>query len=62
MESVLRREVQEFIRVCERFVEFSHRHNGLSEKEREAVIIYVLHALYERVISTPPQQDKEKAA
>jgi hypothetical protein len=62
MESILRKEVQEFIRVCERFVEFSHRHNGLTDKEREAVNVYVLHTLYERVISTPPQQDKEKAA
>ncbi len=62
MESVLRPEVQEFIRVCERFAEFTHRHNGLTSKEREAAIVNVLRALNRRVIPTPPQQDEEKAA
>lgn len=62
MEPILRPEVQEFMRVCEGFVEFSHRHNGLTAKEREIVIIYFLHALDKRVIPTPPQQDEETAA
>jgi hypothetical protein len=61
MESVLRPEVQEFIRVCEGFAEFSHQHNGLTSKEREAVFVYFLQALDRRVIPTPPQ-DEEKAA
>ncbi len=59
MESA-RQEVQEFIRVCERFAEFSHRHNGLTQNEREAVFLYFLRALNRQVIPTPPQQDEER--
>ncbi len=54
MELILRPEIQEFMRVCGGFVEFSHRSNGLTAKEREVVIINFLHALDKRVIPTPP--------
>jgi hypothetical protein len=61
MESPFRSEVQEFIRSCERFAEFSHRHNGLTEGEREAVFVYFLRALDRRVIPMS-QQDEDMVA
>jgi len=62
MESVLRKEVQEFIRVCEQFVEFSHRHNGLTQNERQTIFVFFLRALNRRVIPTPQHQDEDMAA
>lgn len=62
MESTFRSEVQEFIRSCERFAEFSHRDNGLTEDEREAVFVYFLRALDRRVIPTLTQQDEDMVA
>jgi hypothetical protein len=61
MESTFRSEVQEFIRSCERFAEFSHRDNGLTEDEREAVFVYFLRALDRRVIPMS-QQDEDMVA
>jgi hypothetical protein len=62
MESILRSEVREFIRRCERFAEFSHRHKGLTQNEREAVFLYFFRSLDRQVIPTPPQLDEDMAA
>ena len=62
MEATFRSEVQEFIRSCERFAEFSHRHNGLTEDEREAVFVYFLRALDRRINPTLPQRDEDMVA
>lgn len=55
---ILREEVQAFIRACKTFAGFAHQPDGLTEKEREVVMITFLRALERHIVSSSPPPSK----
>jgi len=57
MESTTREGVQEFIRACDTLAEFAHQHIGLTEEEREIVVVNFLRALEKEIVPSHPLKD-----
>jgi hypothetical protein len=55
MESTTREGVQEFIRACDTLAELAHHHNGLTEEEREIVVVNFVRALEQEIAPSHPQ-------
>ena len=49
MESIRRDGVQECIRACDTLAEFAHHHIGLTEEEREIVVVNFVRALEQEI-------------
>jgi len=54
MESTTREGVQEFIRACDTLAEFAHHHIGLTEEEREIVVVNFVRALEQVIAPSHP--------
>lgn len=54
MESTTREGVQEFIRACDTLAEFAHHHIGLTEEEREIVVVNFVRALEQEIAPSHP--------
>ena len=61
MESTTREGVQEFIRACDTLAEFAHHHKGLTEEEREIVVVNFVRALEQEIAPSHPQPDQADA-
>jgi len=57
MESTTREGVQEFIRACDTLAEFAHQHIGLTEEEREIVVVNFVRALEQEIAPSHPLKD-----
>lgn len=57
MESTTREGVQEFIRACDTLAEFAHHHIGLTEEEREIVVVNFVRALEQEIAPSHPLND-----
>jgi len=57
MESTTREGGQEFIRACDTLAELAHHHNGLTEEEREIVVVNFVRALEQEIAPSHPLID-----
>ena len=57
MESIRRDGVQECIRACDTLAEFAHHHIGLTEEEREIVVVNFVRALEQEIAPSHPLID-----
>jgi hypothetical protein len=53
----LRDDVQEFIRARDTLTRFAQQHNGLTEEEREIVVVNFVRALEQEIAPSHPLKD-----